>query len=184
MTVPTTVPKIRIDSLTPSFMASTVRPYFDGPYRHTVIARPWVFCYDKTKFISPCCQYQPQIALLLHAVFWRTMPSLHSPDSISSIRLWFWPTPLKCLLCIWSFIGGVHECRHNKNADTCTLESTHTNTHAYTHTHTYTHMHTRHTHARTHTHTCRTSQMTPWTILTSLWPSTRGWQQTWRMAWA
>jgi hypothetical protein len=38
-TVPT-VPKLRNDGLTLSFMASTVRPYFDGPYRHTVIAQP------------------------------------------------------------------------------------------------------------------------------------------------
>ena len=36
------VPKFRDDGLTPSFTASTFRPYFDGPYRNTVIAQPWL----------------------------------------------------------------------------------------------------------------------------------------------
>ena len=35
-----TVPKLQNDDLTPSFTASTVRLYFDGLYRHTVIAQP------------------------------------------------------------------------------------------------------------------------------------------------
>ena len=39
-----TVPKFRNDGLTPSFTASTIRPYFDGPYRRTVIAQPWLLC--------------------------------------------------------------------------------------------------------------------------------------------
>jgi len=41
-----TVPKFWNDDLTPSCTASTVRPYFDRPYRHTVIAQPWPYIYS------------------------------------------------------------------------------------------------------------------------------------------
>ena len=48
-----TVPIIRNDGLTPSFTASTVRPYFDGLYRHTVIAQPWAFARGGRRSKSP-----------------------------------------------------------------------------------------------------------------------------------
>ena len=52
-----TVPKLRNDALTPSYTASTVRPYFDGPYRHTVIAQPnygygQPYTYSKTHILN------------------------------------------------------------------------------------------------------------------------------------
>jgi hypothetical protein len=38
------VPKFQNYGLTPSFTASTVRPYFNGPCRHTDIAQPCLKC--------------------------------------------------------------------------------------------------------------------------------------------
>ena len=49
-----TVPKFQNDGLTPSFTASTVRPYFDGPYRHTVIAQPCKY-YNMVNIIRISC---------------------------------------------------------------------------------------------------------------------------------
>jgi len=47
-----TFPEFRNNDLTLSFTAYTVRPYFDGPYRHTVLAQPWLILSVKNASLS------------------------------------------------------------------------------------------------------------------------------------
>jgi hypothetical protein len=66
-----TVPKFRNDGLTLSFTASTVRPYFDGPYRHTVIAQAWFLCHALTTQLTAFIVHQ----LAKNIKSFQTLPS-------------------------------------------------------------------------------------------------------------
>ena len=132
-----TVPKFRNDNRTSSFTASTVRPYFDGPYRHTVIAQPWLIyktspCGQKhARLIRTLCKRCPQGQFLccaagvwfeLHALFSFGSPvaaHAHARAVCLCNHRVFMQSQFKCLFVQSQSVCANTECLGNHRSSVC-----------------------------------------------------------------